>query len=214
MPKRKSEGENVFQNEEQFNDDPSATIFQRYGHGPWYLKMLKRPGWKRGSHWSLKTLCKEEAIKEAKKRYQEIVGTQQVLEQTLFNPEEVKLATLRKGLGRICEDKFKNLMMLKGYQVCKPVEDIWGYDFIISKDGKNFNTVQVKSTAQLGKGNFHLYTNHSTPIPYKGMIDYMAFISINDNKVWMVPCDKLPDAKGITFTKVREDYKNYVIEYR
>ena len=151
----------VYQNVETFNDDPDASIFQLYGKPTWYLRILKKPGWKEGNHWSLKTKNKDEAIIEAKKKYQEIIGINQVLKNSLFNPEDVKIATLRKGLGRICEDKFKNMMMIKGYQVYTPVEDIWGSDFIISKDGKNFERVQVKSTAQNGSTNFHLTTNHA-----------------------------------------------------
>ena len=64
----------------------------------------------------------------------------------MFNPEDIKIATLRKGLGRLCEDKFKNLMMVKGYQVYTPVEDIWGSDFLISKNGKDFERIQVNIT--------------------------------------------------------------------
>lgn len=205
----------VFQNVESFNNDPDASIFQRYGQPTWYLRILKKSGWRRGGHWSLKTRNKDEAIIEAKKKYQEIIGTNQVLKNSLFNPEDVKIATLRKGLGRICEDKFKNLMMVKGYQVYKPVEDIWGSDFIISKDGKNFERVQVKSTAQYSssKAQFHLMTNHTDRIPYREIVDYMAFISVIDDTVWMIPVEHLPDKTGIRVSELKKDYEKFKVVY-
>ena len=177
----------VYQNAEAFNDDPDACIFQHYGKPTWHIRIKKKLGWKRGGYWSLNTKNKEEAIIEAKKKYQDLIGVNQVLKNSLFNAEDLEIATQRKGLGRICEDKFKNLMMVKGYQVYRPVEDIWGSDFIISKDGINFERVQVKSTAQTGKISFHLVTNHADKIPYKEIVDQMAFIRIMDDKIWLVP---------------------------
>ena len=203
----------IFQNQEAFNDDPDATIFQRYGKPQWYLRIRKKPGWKQGGQWSLKTKNKNEAIIEAKKKYQEIIGTNQALKNSLFNPEDVRIATLRKGLGRLCEDKFKNLMMVKGYQVYTPVEDIWGSDFLISKNGKDFDRIQVKSTAQTGKMSFHLVTNHSDKVPYKKIVDYMVFVSIHDDCIWMVPVENLPDKVGMTLTELKRDYGKFKVNY-
>lgn len=203
----------VFQNEERFNDDPDAFIFQRHGQPIWYIRILKKPGWKRGIHKSLKTKHKETAIKHAKIKYQQLISTNQTLSNCLFNSEDIKIATLRKGLGRICEDKFKNLMMVKGYQVSKPVEDIWGYDFLISKDGKLFSRIQVKSTSQADKMSFHLVTNHSNKIFYKQIVDYMVFISIMDDKVWMVPVENLPDKVGMTLSELKKDYEKFIVDY-
>tara|TARA_R100001460_G_scaffold52876_1_gene91829 strand:- start:53 stop:679 length:627 start_codon:yes stop_codon:yes gene_type:complete len=202
----------MFQNRERFNNDPDATIFQRYGVSNWYLRVLKKPAWKKGGFWSLKTEIKEEAIIEAKKKYQELIGVNQALENSLFNEEDVKIATLKKGLGRMCEDKFKNLMMVKGYQVSSPVEDIWGYDFLISKDGIHFYRVQVKSSSK-EKTSFHLVTNHSNKVPYKKIVDYMAFISICDDCVWMVPVEDLPDKTGMSLTELKRDFKRFVVDY-
>jgi hypothetical protein len=203
----------VYQNEESFNDDFHASIFQRYGQPTWYLRIKKKPGWKKGGQWSLKTPNKEEAIIEAKKKYQEIISTNQVLKSSLFNPEDVKIATLRKGLGRLCEDKFKNLMMVKGYQVYTPVEDIWGSDFLISKNGKDFDRIQVKSTAQTGKMTFHLVTNHSDKVPYKEIVDYMAFISIMDDTVWLIPVKNLPEKQGMSLLELKRDYEKFKVDY-
>ena len=63
----------------------------------------------------------------------------------IFNEEDKIIATKNAALGRITEDKFKNLMMLKGYQVYAPVEDIWGIDFIVIDNEYNTHKVQVKS---------------------------------------------------------------------
>lgn len=204
----------IFQNIDSFNDDPDASIFQRDGKSTWYLRILKKPGWKKGGHWSLKTANKEEAIIEAKKKYQDLIGVNQTLKNSLFNPEDVKIATLKKGLGRICEDKFKNLMMVKGYQVYTPVEDIWGSDFIISKNGINFERVQVKSTAQTGKVTFHLTTGHSDKKLYKHLVDYMAFISIMDDTVWMIPVENLPDKTGMYLKELKESYEKFKVDYK
>lgn len=203
----------TFQNVETFNDDPDATIFQRYGKPQWYLRILKKPGWKKGGHWSLKTANKEEAIIEAKKKYQDLIGVNQALKNSLFNPEDVKIATLQKGLGRICEDKFKNLMMVKGYQVYTPVEDIWGSDFIISKNGIDFERVQVKSTAQTGKMSFHLVTNHTDKQLYKDLVDHMAFISIMDDMIWLVPVGNLPNKTGMSLSELKRDYEKFKVSY-
>ena len=202
-----------YHNEESFNDDPDAKICQYYGAPTWYIKINKKPGWKQRVFKSLKTSHKEDAIKQAKIKYQELIGTNQVLQNCLFNPEDLKIATLKKGLGRLCEDKFKNLMMVKGYQVSKPVEDIWGYDFIISKDGKNFDRVQVKSTSQDKNISFHLVTNHSEKIYYKQIVDYMSFVSIMDDKVWMIPVDNLPDKCGLRLSELKKDYEKFIIDY-
>jgi hypothetical protein len=203
----------VFQDEERFNDDPDACIFKRYGQPHWYIKILKKPGWKQRVLKSLNTSYKEEAINQAKIKYQELIGTNQVLQNCLFNSEDIKIATLRKGLGRLCEDKFKNLMMVKGYQVSKPVEDIWGFDFLVSKDGKFWDRVQVKSTSQTNKMNFHLVTNHRDKIHYKQIVDYMTFISIMDDKVWMIPVENLPDKTGISLTELKRDYEKFIVDY-
>jgi len=202
-----------FQNATRFNDDPDATIFLREGKPTWYLRILQKPGWMRGNIWSLKTKNKDEAIIEAKKKYQDVIGINQTLKNSLFNAEDVKIATLKKGLGRICEDKFKNLMMVKGYQVYTPVEDIWGSDFIISKDGKNFERVQVKSTAQTGKMSFHLMTNHTDKQLYKHLVDYMAFISIMDDVIWLVPVKDLPDKTAMTLSELKKDYEKFKVTY-
>lgn len=206
--------EKIFQFEERFNDDPHATIFRRRGGDNWYFRMTERPGVKRG-HWSLRTKDKQLAITEAKKKYQKIVGTHKVLEDCLFNSEDVEIATSQRGLGRMCEDKFKNLMMVKGYQVYTPVEDIWGIDFIISKDGKNFERVQVKSTAQDNNMAFQLCTHHSEKKIYKHIVDWMAFIAVRDDTVWMVPSEKLPDNKtGIAKSTLMQEYTQYKITYK
>ena len=202
-----------YRNQESFNDDPDAEICNYYEGSSWYLKILKKPGWKEKSFKSLKTSCKDEAIKLAKIKYQEIMGTNQVLKNCLFNEEDRKIATLRKGLGRICEDKFKNLMMVKGYQVFTPVEDIWGSDFIISKDGKKFESVQVKSTAQTGKMTFHLVTNHTDRQLYKTLVDFMAFISIHDDAIWLIPVENLPDKTGISLTELKRDFEKFKVTY-
>lgn len=202
----------IYKFEERFNDDPHATIFRRYGEPRWYFRIKQKPGIRRGN-WSLHTEDRETAIIEAKKKYQDLMEVNQTLKNSLFNPEDIKIATLRKGLGRLCEDKFKNLMMVKGYQVYTPVEDIWGSDFLISKNAKDFERIQVKSTSQTGKMNFHLITNHADKIPYKQIVDQMAFISIMDDTVWLVPVENLPDKTVMSLTELKRDYGKFKVTY-
>jgi len=104
-------------------------------------------------------------------------------------------------------------MMVKGYQVYRPVEDIWGSDFIISKNGINFERVQVKSTAQTGKMSFHLMTNHTDKQLYKNLVDHMAFISIMDDVIWLVPVENLPDKTGMTLSELKRDYGKFKVTY-
>ena len=111
----------------------------------YYLRIAKQPHWKDVKIISLKTKDKDKAIKKAKKEYDEIMSTDNLVKRRLFNKEDIEIATRNAGLGRIAEDKFKNLMLIKGYQVYTPVEDIWGIDFVLIKDGVTY-TVQLKSS--------------------------------------------------------------------
>jgi hypothetical protein len=114
----------------------------------------------------------------------------------IFYDEDMRFLNRQMSLGRISEDKFKNLMMHNGYEVLKPVEDIWGYDFIV-KIGKIYETVQCKCTARLQK---HFSIQNKKGIPYKSLVSHMAFIHLPSSEVYYVPTQILPDT-----TKVRLD---------
>ena len=109
------------------------------------------------------------------------------------------------------EDKFKNLMMIKGYEVYRPVEDIWGSDFILKK-GNNFLTVQVKSS-QSDKPVWALQTNNK--VKYKDVCTHMAFVYLKEDKdsgVWMIPTEKLPNTTSMSHITFKKLVKGYEIE--
>jgi hypothetical protein len=118
----------------------------------------------------------------------------------IFYDEDMRFLNRQMSLGRISEDKFKNLMMHNGYEVLKPVEDIWGYDFIV-KRGTVYETVQCKCTAGLQK---HFSIQNKKGMPYKSLVSHMAFIHLPSSEVYYVPTQILPDT-----TKVRLD-DNYL----
>ena len=118
----------------KINED--LTIYTRSDviSGIWYLRINKQPTWRDKFSCSIGTSDKEKAITLAKQKYHELINEDQIRKNTkgmIFNEEDKIIATKNAALGRITEDKFKNLMMLKGYQVYAPVEDIWGIDFIV-----------------------------------------------------------------------------------
>ena len=117
------------------------------------------------------------------------MGSDTLLKNRLFTKEDIEIATRNAGLGRIAEDKFKNLMLIKGYQVYTPVEDIWGVDFVLIKDGKTF-TVQLKSS-NMDKPSWRLENN--AKVRYIDTCTHMAFVYIPEDRVWFVPTSILPD---------------------
>jgi hypothetical protein len=60
---------------------------------------------------------------------------------------------------------------------------------------------------------FHLITNHADKIPYKEIVDQMAFISIMDDTVWLVPVKNLPDKTGMTLSELKKDYGKFKVTY-
>ncbi len=155
----------------------------------YYLRIAKQPHWKDVKVISLKTSDKDKALKKAQKEYDQIMGSDTLLKNRLFTKEDIEIATRNAGLGRIAEDKFKNLMLIKGYQVYTPVEDIWGVDFVLIKDGKTF-TVQLKSS-NMDKPSWRLENN--AKVRYIDTCTHMAFVYIPEDRVWFVPTSILPD---------------------
>ena len=173
----------------------------------YYLRIIKQPHWKSVKVISLKTADKDKALKKAQKEYDQIMESDTLLKNRLFTKEDVEIATRNAGLGRIAEDKFKNLMLIKGYQVYIPVEDIWGVDFVLIKDGEIF-TVQLKSS-NMDKPNWRLENN--AKLKYKDTCTHMAFVYIPEDRVWFVPTSILPDdVTGMIHWKMKnlcEDYE-------
>ena len=173
----------------------------------YYLRITKQPHWKGVKIISLKTSDKDTALKKAQKEYEQIMESDTLLKNRLFTKEDIKIATRNAGLGRIAEDKFKNLMLIKGYQVYTPVEDIWGIDFVLIKDGVTY-TVQLKSSNR-DVPQWQLQNNYK--IKYKDTCTHMAFIYLPEDRVWFVPTSILPDdVTGMIHWKMKnlcEDYE-------
>ena len=174
----------------------------------YYLRIAKQPHWKDVKIISLKTRDKDKAIKKAKKEYDEIMSTDNLVKRRLFNKEDIEIATRNAGLGRIAEDKFKNLMLIKGYQVYTPVEDIWGVDFVLIKDREIF-TVQLKSSNK-DKPQWRLENN--TKVRYKDTCTHMAFVYLPEDRVWFVPTNILPDdVTGMIHWKMKNLCEKYEV---
>ena len=173
----------------------------------YYLRIAKQPHWKDVKIISLKTKDKDKAIKKAKKEYDEIMSTDNLVQRRLFNKEDIEIATRNAGLGRIAEDKFKNLMLIKGYQVYTPVEDIWGIDFVLIKDGVTY-TVQLKSSNR-DVPQWQLQNNYK--IKYKDTCTHMAFIYLPEDRVWFVPTGLLPNASSMRHNLMKSICEKYEV---
>ena len=173
----------------------------------YYLRIAKQPHWKDVKIISLKTKDKDKAIKKAKKEYDEIMSTDNLVKRRLFNKEDIEIATRNAGLGRIAEDKFKNLMLIKGYQVYTPVEDIWGTDFVLIKDGVTY-TVQLKSSNR-DVPQWQLQNNYK--IKYKDTCTHMAFIYLPEDRVWFVPTGLLPNASSMRHNLMKSICEKYEV---
>ena len=173
----------------------------------YYLRIAKQPHWKDVKIISLKTRDKDKAIKKAKKEYDEIMSTDNLVKRRLFNKEDIEIATRNAGLGRIAEDKLKNLMLIKGYQVYTPVEDIWGTDFVLIKDGVTY-TVQLKSSNR-DVPQWQLQNNYK--IKYKDTCTHMAFIYLPEDRVWFVPTGLLPNASSMRHNLMKSICEKYEV---
>ena len=174
----------------------------------YYLRIAKQPHWKNNKIISLRTRDKDKALKKAQKEYDQIMESDTLLKNRLFTKEDIEIATRNAGLGRIAEDKFKNLMLIKGYQVYTPVEDIWGVDFVLIKDGKTL-TVQLKSS-NMDKPQWRLENN--TKLKYKNTCTHMAFVYIPEDRVWFVPTSILPDdVTGMIHWKMKNLCEKYEV---
>ena len=173
-------------------------VYQR--NTTWYIRINKQPTWRDKFSCSLKTCDKEEAIRLAKEKYDELINEDRIRKQVrgmIFNEEDLILSTKQAAQGRIAEDKFKNLMMLKGYQVYAPVEDIWGIDFIVIDNEFNIHKVQVKSSS---KDSRPWPLKNTLGIRYNDTCTHMAFISLYENKMWYVPMKVLENHTGTSIS--------------
>ena len=173
-------------------------VYQR--NTTWYIRINKQPTWRDKFSCSLKTCDKEEAIRLAKEKYDELINEDKISKQVrgmIFNEEDLILSTKQAAQGRIAEDKFKNLMMLKGYQVYAPVEDIWGIDFIVIDNEFNIHKVQVKSSS---KDSRPWPLKNTLGIRYNDTCTHMAFISLYENKMWYVPMKVLENHTGTSIS--------------
>ena len=191
----------------EINED--AFIFMR--GNVWHLHISKQPHWKGPINKSLQTRDKGKALVKGAKEYDEIILLENSLKTSFFSPEEILLAGRNKAVGNLAEDKFKNLMMIKGYEVYRPVEDIWGSDFILKK-GNDFLTVQVKSS-QSDKPVWALQTNYK--VKYKDVCTHMAFVYLKEDKdsgVWLIPTEKLPNTTSMSHITFKKIVKGYEVE--
>jgi hypothetical protein len=181
----------------------------------WYLnidfkdpKGRKRYNKKKSLGYSITEISKSDPklYNTAKQIFAKTVGEEFNFSEVVFSLEDIKIATKAKAIGRISEDKFKNLMMLNGYQVASPVEDMWGYDFIVTNGKGEFHTVQVKCTSGSGKS-FPLQSTKG--IPYKGRVSHLACVHLQKEEIYYIPTNKLPENKA-SFV-INESFDQYKV---
>ncbi len=151
---------------------------------------------------SLRTKSKEKALKKGEEFYTEIMASSNAMKMHIFSPEDSALAARKMALGNLAEDKFKNIMMYQGYEVYKPVEDIWGSDFVLFK-GNEVLKVQLKSS-NLTDGHWQLQNNRG--IKYKELCTHMAFIHLQTQKIYMISSNELPDVSTIQHNLLQKNY--------
>ena len=136
---------------------------------------------------------------------------QRVVQATIFNDEDMQRATTQAGIGKLGEDRFSGIMMIKGYQVYKPEMDLWGVDMVLYKDGK-FIPTQVK-TAKSNNNQWQFQSKHtgSNRIKYKEVCSHMAFIHILENCIWFIPTDKIPDVDSMAHSKFKSYLNGYEV---
>lgn len=173
----------------------------------WYLYIQKQPHWNKHLIRSLRTGDKEKAMKKGADTYNEIVSSSNAMMTHIFSPEDRVLATRKMALGNLSEDKFKNIMMYQGYEVYRPVEDIWGSDFVLFK-GNDVLKVQLKSS-NVDNPQWALANNHRTL--YKELCTHMAFIHLATQKIWLVPCSELPDISVLSHKLFLQSFTKYEV---
>lgn len=182
------------------------------GVGHWYLNVrsfkkdpMKKININRSLHLTSKNhdINSSELRESAKKILSEIKVQHYKQCDEIFDAVDMKFVSRQMSLGRISEDKFKNLMMYNGYEVLTPVEDIWGYDFVL-KRGMEYHTVQCKCTSQKQKC-FPLVNKHN--IKYKTMVSHMAFIHLLSSEIYYIPCKDLPDKRTVILNEDHIKYK-------
>ena len=177
----------------------------------YYIHITKQPHWRQHYRKSLRTLNKEDALKRAEKEYNEVMEQQRVVQATIFNDEDMQRATTQAGIGKLGEDRFSGIMMIKGYQVYRPEIDLWGVDMVLYKDGK-FIPTQVK-TAKKNNNQWQFQSKHtgSDRIKYKEVCSHMAFIHILENSIWFIPTDKIPDVDSMAHSKFKSYLNGYEV---
>jgi len=191
-----------YKHREYINEE--AFIFWREWktQGVWYIRIRKQPHWKDQIARSLKTKDKAKALKKAEKMYAELIASSNVLQQHIFLDDDKLFAQRNMALGNLAEDRFKNIMMYQGYEVYTPMEDIWGSDVILIK-GDEVLKVQVKSS-NIMDGHFQLQNNKG--IKYKELCTHMAFIHLQTQKIYLIPCNELRDVSCMKHHLLEKNY--------
>ena len=93
---------------EKINLNEDAFLYKRGDSSSpfYYLRIAKQPHWKNNKIISLRTRDKDKALKKAQKEYDQIMETDTLLKNRLFNKEDIEIATRNAGMGRLAEDKF------------------------------------------------------------------------------------------------------------
>ena len=196
----------------EINNDAFIFLREHEVSNVYYIVISKQPHWRKPYIKSLKTSDKEVAVKNATKEYNSVMEQQRVVQATLFNDEDIQRATTQAGIGKLGEDRFAGLMMVKGYEVYKPDIDLWGRDLVLFKDDIWMPT-QVK-TAIKSNNQWSFTTKHTGnhKIKYKEVCTHMALIHILENHIWFIPTDKIPDVDSMAHSKLKKYLDGYEVK--
>jgi len=107
-----------------------------------------------------------------------------------------------QALGAVAELEFAKQAILKGYPVSKPLDGCQpGYDFIVEMP-EGLRKVQVKKTCHVeykGAKRMQVRTTHGGWKPYEeGAYDYLAAVSFEANRIWLIPHSDASAVTGLT----------------
>ena len=113
--------------------------------------------------------------------------------------------------GEIAELMFCQKALELGWEVCKPLADLYGYDFIAKVD-EVWKRCQVKTVKLWEKRPGYFYkvcdfTYGRRKEPIADLFDYLVVVDIVDGAIYMIPVDDITGTRYITITDYHKKYK-------
>lgn len=113
-------------------------------------------------------------------------------------------------VGKIAELTFAAKALALGFEICEPLVDDKGYDYIINR-GEGWERVQVKKTKVYEKRPGYWYnvcdigTQRHAEGEYLKRFDLLA--AIMGDEVWLIPVSAIASTRYISITDKLDKYK-------